>query len=327
MLKKALKYTSVVFIALGVIYFTGPTPSEFEMTKSLPIVPEGTIQVETYLNEKEAQLDTKLDNEARIVWANDSVKQKTKYAIVYLHGFSASHGEGYPSHLKLAKSLHANLLLARLNEHGLAGEDALLNYSSTGVVQSAAEALAIGKQLGDSVILIGTSTGGTCALALASQFNEDIASILLFSPNIRVADERSFLLNNPWGLQITRMVYGSNFQEYDGDSVTQQYWNTKYRLEAITEMQELLESSMNKETFEKITCPVFLAYYYKNEQEQDDVVSVEAMLTMFDELGSEDKVSQAFPNAGDHVIASSYKSNDHQGVFEAAEKFLVQRFQ
>jgi hypothetical protein len=81
---------------------------------------------------------------------------------------------------------------------------------------------------------------------------------------------------------------------------------------------------MKKETFERITCPVFMAYYYKNEEEQDKTVSVPAMLKMFDELATPpaSKEKMAFPEAGAHVIASYIRSKDWQGVERETERFL-----
>ena len=38
----------------------------------------------------------KPDNQARIIWADSSKKEKTKIAFLYLHGFSASQAEGDP---------------------------------------------------------------------------------------------------------------------------------------------------------------------------------------------------------------------------------------
>ena len=60
----------------------------------------------------------------------------------------------------------------------------------------------------------------------------------------------------------------------------------------------------------------------KNEEEQDKVVSVPAMLKMFDELGSKDKQKVAFPNIGNHVLASPILSKDVASVQKETEKFL-----
>ena len=75
-------------------------------------------------------------------------------------------------------------------------------------------------------------------------------------------------------------------------------------------------SEMNKETFAQVKQPVFMGYYFKNEQEKDMVVSVAKMKEMFSQLGtpSAKKKEMPFPKTGDHVIASSITSKDWQTV-------------
>jgi hypothetical protein len=48
------------------------------------------------------------------------------------------------------------------------------------------------------------------------------------------------------------------------------------------------------------------------------------MLEMYDKLGAADylKRKKAFPETGDHVIASSITSNDWEGVLKETIKFL-----
>jgi hypothetical protein len=83
-------------------------------------------------------------------------------------------------------------------------------------------------------------------------------------------------------------------------------------------------NTMKPETFSKVKCPVFLAYYYRNEKEQDMTVSVPAMLKMFDELGTPAALKRktAFPEAGAHVLSSYIRSKDWQGVERETDKFL-----
>ena len=81
---------------------------------------------------------------------------------------------------------------------------------------------------------------------------------------------------------------------------------------------------MTKETFEKVKQPVLMLYYYKDSVHQDSVVSVPAMLKMFNELGSSTKIKEALPNTGDHVIASYIKSKDLRSVQLAIENFMQQ---
>ena len=68
-----------------------------------------------------------------------------------------------------------------------------------------------------------------------------------------------------------------------------------------------------------------MLYYYKDDVHQDSVVSVPAMLTMFDALGTPKnmKVKQAMPNVGDHVMGSYIKSKDLLEVQQATEQFIT----
>ena len=67
-----------------------------------------------------------------------------------------------------------------------------------------------------------------------------------------------------------------------------------------------------------------MAYYYKDEENQDKVVSVEEMLKAFDELGTPASLKRkvALPNTGDHVIASRFTSKDLEGVRRESDGFL-----
>ena len=102
------------------------------------------------------------------------------------------------------------------------------------------------------------------------------------------------------------------------------YWTTKARLEATTHMQKFLDIKMRKSAFQRIKIPVFLGYYYKNENLQDKVVSVAAMQKMFDQLGTPEnlKVKKAFPNAGDHVITSYLSGDNYDKVTKETLSFL-----
>ena len=81
---------------------------------------------------------------------------------------------------------------------------------------------------------------------------------------------------------------------------------------------------MNAETFKEIHQPMFLGYFYKNEEEQDKVVSVPKMFEMFDQVQTPEnkKIKVAFPESGDHVIASSITSKDWEGVLRETKRFL-----
>ena len=316
---------TIVFV-LPIIYFAGPKPNAPKYDKSLPKIVE-IEHLESYVKAQEAKHKVKLGNEAEIVWADSTKKVKTEYAVVYLHGFSASKQEGNPTHFYLANALGANLFLARLADHGIDTVAPMQYFTADRIWETAKQAYAIGKKLGKKVILMGTSTGGTLALQLAATYPE-VNSLVLISPNIEINDSKAWLLNNPWGLQISRLVVGGNERKIENRKpIYQKYWYTNYRLESVVELQELLETSMKTELFAQVKQPVLMLYYYKNEQEQDPVVRVNAMLKMFNELGTPTSQKQkiAIPNAGNHVIGSSITSKDVLSVQKAMDTFIKNR--
>ncbi len=309
---KWFKRTATIFLLIVAFYLMGAHPTTPVYNTELPDIPADAIVLEKYISTSESKHKIKPNNEARIVWANDSIHQPTEYAIVYLHGFSASQEEGNPVHRNIAKMFGCNLYLARLAEHGIDTTEALLNLTADNLWETAKEAYAIGKQLGKKVIVMGTSTGGTLAIQLAAAY-PDVAGIILLSPNIAINDPNAWLLNNPWGLQIARLVLHSNYRDIVKDNPEyKKYWNTHYRIEGAVALEELIETSMNKKTFNKVLQPTLVLYYYKDEEHQDKVVKVSAMKDMFAQLGTADdkKKMIPIPDAGNHVLGSPIQSHD-----------------
>jgi len=303
-------------------YLLGPRPKKPLYGTRFTHLPD-LDDLDQYIRSTEATHQIKPGNEAEIVWA-DQLHLQTEYALVYLHGFSASKMEGNPVHLNLAKALNANLYLARLADHGLDTVAPMRNFTADRLWETSKQAFAIGQKLGKKVILIGTSTGATVALKLAAIYPE-VHSLILLSPNVAINDKNAWLLNDPWGLQIARRVLGSEERKVDGRTEEyKKYWYTNYRIESLVELQEFIESTMIKSTFKAVKQPVLMLYYYKNELEQDTVVRVDAMLKMFDELGTPDHLKRkiAIPNAGNHVIGSYLASKDLASVQTAITSFV-----
>jgi esterase/lipase len=318
------KILGVIVLGLILIYWMGPKPSYPQYAKDLPTIPENPAQLEQYIRHNESLHKLKPDNEARVIWQHDSLKDRTEYAVVYLHGFSASSKEGDPVHVDFSKKFGCNLYLSRLAEHGIDTTETLVSFTADKVRNSAKEAYEIGTKIGRKVILMATSSGGTLALKLAAEY-PDIAGLILLSPNIEINNSKAWLLNNPWGLQIAHLVQGKYNIFPDTSVLESQYWNNKYRMEATVELEELLETTMKSSTFEKIKQPTLLCYYYKDEVHQDSTVKVSAMKRMFRELGTpaDKKMEVPVPNAGNHVIGSFIKSRDYKTVEDACDKFAV----
>ncbi len=290
----------------------------------MPIVPAEPESLEEYIAANESRHKVKPNNEARIVWY-DSTKSKTPYSVIYLHGFYASQGEGDPAHIDFAKKFGCNLYLARLADHGIDTTEQMINVTGDRLWESSKEALVIGKAIGEKVIVMSTSTGSTFALMLAAEYPDDVAALINMSPNIRLADGLAWMGNNPWGLQVARLVLGGKYLTTDYNEERAKYWYSSFRVEAIPQLEEILEDKMNASTFNKVKCPSLTIYYYKNEQEQDPTVSVSAMREMNRELSTpaDLKVEKAIPGAGVHVIGSRLVSKDLPAVERALSDFGI----
>jgi esterase/lipase len=322
---RLLKIVILSIFTLIVIYLLGPQPTKPVFNNVLPTV-ASVNELDTYVSEMESIHSIKPNNSAKIIWA-DSSKAQTEYAIVYLHGFSASQMEGDPVHQNIAKQFHCNLYLARLAEHGIDTTEDLMNLTAENYWESAKLAYAIGKQIGKKVILMSTSTGGTLALQLAANYPE-IAGLILYSPNIEVFNPSAPLLNNPWGLQIGRAVLKGKYVDVKyTDSSYPKYWNSHYRIEAVVALQNLLEATMTEPTFKKIHQPTLALYYYKDEAHQDNVVKVGAIQKMMQQIATPAhlKLAMAMPNTGNHVLASPIVSKDIVSVENATAKFIQEK--
>lgn len=320
---KVIENTLFVMSVFFGFFVLGPEVEAPHLELPQPEISLSLYELKNWIDTKESAIDKiKPDNASKLEFY-DSIPKKTAYSVLYLHGFSASTEEGDPVHRNIASALKANLYLPRLTDHGLIEKEPMLYFTGQKYVDSAKEALAIAKKIGEKVIVISCSSGGTLSLILGN--DPQIAALLLFSPNIEIYDTRSKLLTLPWGLQIAQWVVGSKY--YIMNKITEKkkaYWTTRYRLEPTVELQKLLETGMNPEVFQRVTAPVFMGYYYKNAEELDKVVSIPAMLRMFDQLGTpEDKKQKvAFPEAGDHVIISHLSTPNHEQAELAALEFL-----
>ncbi|WP_292076461.1 alpha/beta fold hydrolase [Mesorhizobium sp.] len=143
---------------------------------------------QAYLVRKEAAVPGIYDGlEKEIIWADPMVHARTPLSIVYIHGFSASKGEVRPLPDEVADQLDANLYYTRLTGHGQGGA-AMAEGSVNAWINDYEEALAIGRAIGDKVIVIATSTGGSLAAWAATQpdASEGMAAVVFISPNFGV---------------------------------------------------------------------------------------------------------------------------------------------
>lgn len=316
---KALKIIAIIIAIPAMIYFFGPKPVAEPVED--PVITGWNISLDSldqYVKQKDLGIpDLKPNNESRIAWV-DSIR-KTRYALVYLHGFSASPLESGSAPFDLAKRFGMNLYLPLLPGHGRANINSFKELKPNELITAAKEAVAIGQLLGEDVIVMSCSTGSTLSIYLAGANPEMIDALIMYSPNLHLYDPMAGLITGPWGEALVKSIAGEYYNlEHVPDSITDPYWTPTYSSNGLIALQQLLDETMTPEVFSKIKQPYFIGYYFKNEEEQDHTISVPAILD-FDKQTStpaDEKELVAFPEAGAHVIGNPLKSNQAAEVVE-----------
>jgi len=326
-LKSILKWTALFLLLIVIIFLLGPR-AKFKAIDPTPITFDIPLEnLDSYIEDKESETkDIKPGNEAKIVWA-DTSRTKTDFSVVYLHGFSASHEEGAPLHTDFAKRYGANLYLPRLFDHGRKTKDTFKGLLPEDLINSAKEAIAIGKLLGDRVILMTCSTGGTLG-AILSPYDDAIHSMYMYSPNIDIYDTNSDLIVGPWGIKMLDLIMDGKYNKIEYNDTAKKYWSEVYHTDGMVALKYLIKQEMVESNFAKIDIPIYLGYYYKDEEHQDKVVSVSRMLDFYDQISTPEEIKrlESFPNAGRHVMTSYVFSEDMDNVrqksFDFAEEVL-----
>lgn len=316
-----LRLFSSGFIILLSIIFFDPVPY-FDKVNNDPVQMNLEIgQVNDFIHENEKNHNVRDHNHAGIIWA-DSLSQ-TEYSIVYLHGYGASRGEADPIPSNLSEMYNCNVYMSRLALHGLNDGEAFKNLSPEKLIDSAKEAIAIGKIIGEKVILMSTSTGSTLSVYLAAN-DPDVDALIMLSPNFELYDPMSKLMTKPWGKQLLKYIKQGDYHEWeDMPENIDQYWYRSSRIEGLLALRSLIDQTMTKETFQKINIPYYVGFFYKDENAFDDVISIDAIKT-FDKMtstNSDKKMVVPFANAHGHVIGCSCLNPNWEDVQDSIFSF------
>lgn len=205
-----------------------------------------------------------------IVWAG-APGAKTPLAIVYLHGFSATKAEVRPVPDILARRFGANLYYARFAGHGRGGE-ALAAATAGDWLRDAEEALAIGRRIGDRVLVVATSTGASAAtLALSEAVSEPeaargVAGLAAISPNFGIRAAPLEVFTAPFARQILPLIFGADRSWEPQNEGQAQWWTTSYPLVALLPMARTAQSARDA-AVEEIAAPALFVF-----AEDDQVV-------------------------------------------------------
>ncbi len=199
--------------------------------------------VDQWLATEEAGVPSLEPGEAKaVVWADPATRGRTPISLVYLHGFSADRHEIDPLVGDLARELGANVYFMRLTGHAQDGE-ALADATADDWLVDAAEAVAVGARIGDRVVLIGTSTGGTLAIWAAAQPQAAgrVHALVLISPNVGLRDRRAEMLLWPWGGLLARAIEGPERCFEPVDEAQALHWTICYPTRALLPMMAAVE--------------------------------------------------------------------------------------
>ncbi|MFV0410210.1 MAG: alpha/beta hydrolase [Paracoccus sp. (in: a-proteobacteria)] len=206
-----------------------------------PEIAELPEDLDTWLYQQESGIRPEVSR--RIVWAGRP-GVKTPVALVYLHGFSASSQEIRPVPDLIAAWRGSNLYYTRLSGHGMDAQS-LATARIDDWVRDVAEAIAIGRRIGDKVVVIGTSTGGTLAALAARdpELGKSIDAVVLISPNFGLRHRGAFLARQPLARYWLPPLAGRERCVQPVNENHRRYWTTCYPLTAILPMVALVREA------------------------------------------------------------------------------------
>jgi esterase/lipase len=276
--------------------------------------------IDSRIQKSEAAFTDIVDGaEKHIRWFAD-VKQKQAVSIVYIHGFSATRQEVSPLVELLADQRQANVYFTRLQGHGR-DEDAMAEGSVEGWKQEALLALAIGHVLGEKVILIGTSTGGTLMTWLNSQnAAKDVHASVLISPNFEVMSKSAHVLQWSLGRWFVRTFVDEYHSFEPLNDFHKKYWTERYPIEAALPMLDLVDevSDLDKT---RIATPQLIVY-----SPGDQIVNPGATIAAATQMKSANVTLVPFTISKDpvqHLLVGKMSSpNEVDDMLQIIDSFL-----
>lgn len=238
MIRRALTWIlGALVVALAGLWFLGPRePVDMTARFDVATLPD---DLDAYFATREAVFDDITPGaEKHIRWAVEP-GQRADWAVVYLHGFSATSRETHPLTDRIADAIGANVIYTRLAGHGRSGV-ALSGASVADWALDLDEALAVANRIAERILVIGVSTGATLAVA---GFDEGrIAdAFIAISPNFRIANPQAEVLTFPAARYWVPPLFGREraFETLNDDHAT--WWTNSYPTSALFPMAALVK--------------------------------------------------------------------------------------
>ncbi|MCF6232979.1 MAG: lysophospholipase [Rhodobacteraceae bacterium] len=299
--------------ALAVLVVVGVTLWQFGPYEDVDLAPSfdpGKFDdaVQTYFETIESKVDDIVPGtEKRVIWADGFTGKRTAISVLYVHGFSATSEEIRPVPDRIAAALGANLVYTRLQGHGVPGAALGRASASTWMVEMA-EGLAAARMVGDRVVVISTSTGGTLAAAAAlnPQMSDKVAAMIFVSPNFGLNNGAAFLMTWPGAKYWLPVVLGGEYRSTSDNPARAGYWSNPYPYTALMPMGALVKK-VTALDFSQATIPALFWF-----SEGDKVVRPDLTRKVAGKWGGPSDIQTVEMGPGDdphsHVIAGDIMS-------------------
>ncbi|PIE13067.1 MAG: alpha/beta hydrolase [Rhodobacterales bacterium] len=255
-------------VLISLVWFFGREPVDVAARFEPRRFGEG---VQVYFETVEARFDDITSGtQKRVIWAGQA-ETRTPVSVLYIHGFSATSEEIRPVPDRVAAVLGANLIYTRLAGHGR-GSAAMAEPRVSDWMADVAEALAAARAVGENVIVLATSTGGTlmAEAALQPELSKGVRGIVFLSPNFGVNDPNAHLLTLPGMRYLLPVLVGAEHSWAAMNEAQAKYWTTRYPVAAMIPMAALVKHAVAQD-YSGVSIPAL--FYFSD---RDQVVRAEA---------------------------------------------------
>jgi alpha-beta hydrolase superfamily lysophospholipase len=196
--------------------------------------------LDAYLARQEARFDDIRPGQQRAIHWAGAPGARTVWAVLYVHGYTASPSEIRPVPDRVARGLGANLHYLRLRGHARDG-DALAEAVAGDWLEDMAEGLAIARRLGERVLVVATSFGAALTSAAVTDprlagLAEDVAGVVLIAPAYGLDHPLAPLLELPGARQIGPLIAGAEQEFPIKNEEHARHWTTRYPTVAAAPM-------------------------------------------------------------------------------------------